>query len=300
MKVAVTTPTGNVGSVVAKELLTRRSTEVVLLARDSAKIESLVQQGGIVFEGSLDDRDFVMDATRGVDLLFWVTPPSFAENHRAFRRACGENAAAAVKANRIQRVVDISSVGAHLESGTGPILELRHVEKQLEKVAPHVTHLRPHMFMENFFASLDGIQHARSVFLPVPGSASALFIASRDIGEYAAERILDASWSGRRVVELVGPERLTFDAAAAILSDVLGEKIGHVQVTPDATREALRALGFADDAAAGILEIYESTAAGRLEPEGQPKSMKTKFAQFVKEALLPRLRGGVEGTAGKA
>ena len=50
----------------------------------------------------------------------------------------------------LQRLVLLSSVGAHLPAGTGPVLGLHRAESILVDAAPHVTFLRPASFMDNW------------------------------------------------------------------------------------------------------------------------------------------------------
>jgi uncharacterized protein YbjT (DUF2867 family) len=294
VRIAVTTPTGNIGSVVADRLLAGGA-EVVLLVRDPKKVAPLVERGATAIPGGLNDAEYVKEATRGVDALFWLTPPDYtAADFRGVQNRLGENAAAAVRANGIARVVNLSSVGAQLDSGTGPIRGLRDVEEKLDAVAENVTHLRPNMFMENTLGSVPTIAGQRSIFLPVGGSAAADVIATRDIGKAAAERLLDAGWSGRAVLELFGPAPVTFDEQARVLSEALGEAVAHVPVPPEAAVAALTGLGLSPSAAAGVVEIYQAVDSGHLRPVEPPtpeKRTSTTFEEFARTVLVPAIRG---------
>jgi uncharacterized protein YbjT (DUF2867 family) len=242
----------------------------------------------------LEDAEFVKRATRSVDCLFWLTPPNFgAADFRAYQNVLARSAAGAVRANGIARVVFVSSLGAQHSSGTGPILGLHDTEKMLTAAAPDVTCLRPGMFMENHLNSLASIRQAKSVFLPIPGAATARFIATRDIGEMAAKRILDTGWRGHEVRELHGPDELSFDGAAAAISEALGERVTHVQVTLEQTREALLGMGASPSVAAAYVEMFEGAMRGLLEPTQRPApetTGKTTFARFAREVLAPAFR----------
>ena len=76
MKIAVTTPTGHIGSVVARHILDG-GVELRLLARHAEKVKDLADRGAEVYQGALDDEKFVAKATSGVDALLWVTPPCY-------------------------------------------------------------------------------------------------------------------------------------------------------------------------------------------------------------------------------
>ena len=127
MRIAITTPTGHIGGEVTRLLLSSGA-KLVLLARNRNRVQEFERVGAQIRVGSQDNEKFVTEATVGADALLWVTPPNMAcDNVRAFQAACGR-AAAAVRANRISRVVNISSIGAQSGEGNGPINGLHDVE----------------------------------------------------------------------------------------------------------------------------------------------------------------------------
>lgn len=287
MKIAVTTPTGNIGRALA-DLLLDAGREVILLARQPDKVKPMVDRGAIVHQGSLEDRNFVIEATRGADVLFWLTPNDYGSNNlHAYQNMLGDNAVAAIKANKIARVVDVSSVGAHHATGTGPVVGLHDIEKKLEATGAHVTHLRPGYFMENFLMSAQGIASNNAVFLPLPGTARVPFIATSDIATAAADRILDESWTGHSVIELVGPEEMSFDEAATTLGEAVGKQITHVETTPEQTRDALTSMGVHENTAELFLELYAGMREGKLSPETPPKTGTTTLGAFANEVFRP-------------
>ena len=160
MKIAITTPTGHVGSAVADFLLDfGGDVSVKLLGRRPDKLRKLTQRGAQMSIGSQDDADFLTKATQDVDALFWVTPPGYgSDNVRAFQNRLGKAAATAVRTNHIPRVVNLSSIGAQFASGVGPINGLHDVEKLLDDAADNITHLRPGFFFENLLWQADSIK----------------------------------------------------------------------------------------------------------------------------------------------
>ncbi|MCA9753967.1 MAG: NmrA family NAD(P)-binding protein [Gemmatimonadetes bacterium] len=294
MRIAITTPTGHIGSALTDRLLASNH-DLVLLVRDPGKVRHFTSRGATAIGGDLTDAEYVREATRGVDAMFWLTPPSYGSpDMRAFQQKVGRSAAEAVEANRINRVVHLSSLGAQHAKGTGPIAGLHDVEGMLNEAAENVTHLRPGFFMENHLGSLDGIRQAKSIFFPVPAEAGGVFIATRDIADFAAKRIQDAAWKGRHVIELYGPAEITFGDFAEAISDALGEKVQHVQTSMEQTREALHAMGCSEDVCDRMLQLYEAAAAGLLNPTQTPTPAtrgKTTVKQFAREVVAPLVRG---------
>ncbi|MGQ0613399.1 MAG: NmrA family NAD(P)-binding protein [Planctomycetaceae bacterium] len=290
MSIAVTTPTGHIGRVVAAHLLDEGEA-VTLLVRDAAKVEDLVKRGATFKIGELTDAAYVTEATRGCKALFWVTPPDYAvKDLRAFQRRCGDAAAKAVRANTISRVVHISSIGAQLSKGVGPINGLHDVEQLLDEATKNVTHLRPAFFFENFASQLDNIRLKSSIFLPISGDRRIPMVATRDIAHIAAHRLMDRKWTGRSVRGVHGPEDLSFDEVAGQLSEALGRRITHVRVPEEEARKALLAAGMGKSACHAMLELHRAIEAGTLlsaEPRTEKTTTPTSFFEYARQALAP-------------
>lgn len=141
MKIVVTTPTGNVGSLLAP-LLVRAGVRPTLLARDATRIDPALRDACDVVEADQGDGDAVAAATRGADALYWVDPPTPDDDPLDGYRRMGESAAHAVRTNRIPRVVFQSSVGAEARQGFGEIDGLGLTEELLDATGADVTHLR--------------------------------------------------------------------------------------------------------------------------------------------------------------
>jgi uncharacterized protein YbjT (DUF2867 family) len=292
MTIAITAPTGHIGSRLAGHLLDAGAS-VTLLARDPAKVAPLVARGARVAAGSLADPAFVTAATAGAKALFWLTPPDItAADNRAYQRRLGEVAATAIATNRIPHVVNLSSIGGQLGHGVGPVNGLFDVEQAIDAVATHVTHLRPAAFMENLLGSLGSIRDAGALFLPVGGSVRVPMIATRDIAEAAAARLRDLSWTGRHRILLRGPGSPSFDEIAALIARLAGRAVRHVEVTAEQAHAALVGMGISADVAASFIELYQSFGSGLITtPDAgqQEIGTPTSIEQFVRDTLVPAL-----------
>jgi uncharacterized protein YbjT (DUF2867 family) len=295
MKIAITTPTGNIGRRLTHRLLDEGGYELVLLARDPAKLAEEEAQGARIAAGSLADTDYVRGATEGVDALFFLCPPRMdVPDMRAYYGELARAGAAAVEANGIGHTLLLSSVGAHLTEGTGPILGLHDAEEVFEQVAPALTVLRPGYFMENYLWQVETIREHASVFMPVSGDVSMPMIATTDIAERAAEAIAGLLPSGKHVVSLQGPREYSMDECAGLIGMAIGKEVRHVEVPPAALRENLLATGASEGAADTMLEMYAGFQAGRVVPE-KPRSeaatTATSFERFCENVLAPAIRG---------
>ncbi|MGX9229635.1 NAD(P)H-binding protein [Streptomyces albus] len=141
MKIVITTPTGHVGSRVVP-LLLQAGVRPTLLARDPARLPAAVRERADVVRCDQGDGDAVVRATAGADALFWVNPPTDAEDPVEGYARMGAHAARAVRENGIARTVFLSSGGAELRSGAGEIDGLGRTEEMLDATGAHVLHLR--------------------------------------------------------------------------------------------------------------------------------------------------------------
>jgi len=291
MRIVVSTPTGNVGRAAVDRLL-KSDAEVVVIHREPAKLGHLEDRGVYVRQGSLDNEEALIRATGGADALLWVTPsvPTVV-NLRASQNQFGVAAAAAINANEIPRVVNISSIGAQHDVGTGPIAGLHDVEEMLDATGAAVCHLRAAYFFENYLPQVQVIRAMGAIMLPIAGDISVPMIGAGDVGTTAADRLLDDGWSESQVVGLHGPETLTFEEAAETISGAVGRTFGHSQVDEMQARMGLSMLGLSRSVIDAMLEMYHAIETGHLvAAEDEPvETTATTMAEWAARTMAPPL-----------
>lgn len=209
MRIAVTTPTGNVGRHVVA-MLVRAGVRPLVLARDPARLDPQLRD--LVEATAVDQRGAasVVTATAGVDALYWVDPTTDGPDPLADYALATEAVTRAVTENRIPRTVFQSSVGAELRHGAGEIDGLAATELALDAtVGPQrsVLHLRCGFFFANLVLQLDAVR-AGVVPVLLPLDQPLPWVAPRDIAEVAVTRLLSPGWSGRHVQAVHGPQDL--------------------------------------------------------------------------------------------
>jgi len=295
MKIAITTPTGNIGRELTKRLLDKGGHELILLARSPDKLTREQVRGAKVVKTDLGDAASVKKATQGADALFFLCPPSFSvPDYRAYYVGLAKNGAEAVKANKIKHTVLLSSVGAHLSQGTGPILGLHDAEKIFAQVTKGLTILRPAWFMDNNLWHIDSIKNMNSIFMPLSGDVTVPMIATVDIADRAARVITGPVPSRPTIVSLHGPKDYSMDECARIISRVIGKEVKHVQVPPAKAKEAMIGMGASENVADTMLEMEAGFQAGKITDEAKRSpetTTPTTFETFVKNMLGPGLKG---------
>jgi uncharacterized protein YbjT (DUF2867 family) len=291
VKITVTTPSGHIGNRVVN-LLLESGAEITLLARNPAKLAVLKARGVRIVKGEQADPQAVAEAVNGADALLWVNPPAYtAADPIKEARGNAEAAASAIRKNPNIRVVLISSTGAEHSSGTGPIVTLNITEEILKNATKNLTILRCESFMENILGSLSTIVSQGAIYSIEPGDASFPQIATKDIATVAARELLSGQ-SGTKIIDLIGPETISHNQVAEILSRTLGKQVKHVVVSTDQLRAGLVAAGFSDTVASSFIEMSEAGNKGLLADflGDERRKGTTTFEQFAREVVLPAYR----------
>ncbi|MEL1242697.1 NAD(P)H-binding protein [Flavobacterium sp. DGU11] len=194
MKIAITGSLGNVAGPLVKQLLAEGHQLTVVSSNNERKkdIEAL---GAAAAIGSITDASFLAKAFSGSDAVFAMTPPSLGlESIVANNIGAGKAIVAAVKESGVKRVVLLSSIGAELDGGTGPIAALHAIENaynDLDNV--NVTFLRAGYFYINFNNSIPMIKHSGMLGSNLAADTLIPLVHPRDIASAAARELVRTS-----------------------------------------------------------------------------------------------------------
>ena len=289
----VTGASGNTGRVVAETLLAAGK-DVQVVGRSEKRLQPLIEKGGESFVGSVDDAQAMSIAFSGAVGVYCMIPPRFdAPDFRAYQRSVGESLAAAVNGAGVEYVVFLSSIGAQNREGVGPIAGLREEEERLNALdGVNILHLRAGFFMENFLMQLDTIRGMGVVGLPVRGDIAVPLIATRDIGKYAGERLLNMDFSGKSMRELLGPRDVTFEDATRVLGAAIGkDDISYVQFPFEDAEQALLGMGLSPSGVSVLLEMYRGLNDGLVvateerSPENTTDTTLEQFSETFAQAF---------------
>jgi uncharacterized protein YbjT (DUF2867 family) len=283
---------GNTGSIIADFLLAKGK-KVRVVGRDLGRLQRFLRNGAEAFTADLSDAAALTKAFSGVRAAYLLLPPL---NSREEQERQSDAIAAAVKNSGLRYAVHLSSYGAHVPKGTGPVTGLHSSEQKLNGISDlNVLHLRPGYFMENNLAAIDMIRgmgmfgHALLPDLKLP------LIATRDVGAYAAQRLLDLDFSARQTRELLGERGLTMTEATAVIARGIGKPdLRYEQFSYDQLQQVLTQAGFSPTKAAVYIEMFQSINAGLLaaqEPRSSQNSTPTSFEKFVQDVFAPAYRG---------
>lgn len=281
----VTGATGRTGSVVAETLLAAGK-KVRAVVRDAARAERLRSLGAEVFVADLTDQAALARAVAGAQGVFLLSPPDPAANDFiAERQRLTQAQVDTLAAAKVPHVVLLSSIGAQLPSGTGPVVSVHHAERQLRAAGIPSTFVRAGYFLENWGEVVHAVKHDGVLPSFVPQNQVVPSVSTPDIGKVAAQALLDGP-RGVRAIELSGPRDVTPNDVAAIFSQVLGRPIQLVEAPLDAVIPTFTSFGFSANVAGLYREMYAAIADGSLVPEAGEHQRGTTPVEETLRALL--------------
>jgi uncharacterized protein YbjT (DUF2867 family) len=250
--IALTGSTGSVGGTAAY-LLADAGVPLRLLVRDPERAPHL--PGADVRQAAYG-QDGCVEALTGADTVFMVSAHEAADRvdqHRAFVDA-------AVAAG-VRQIVYLSFVGASATSGFTLGRDHAATEEHIRASGLEWTFLR-----DNFYAEiLPRFADDTGVIRGPAGAGRVAAVSQRDVGAVVAHVLLDPREHMGRSYDLTGPEALTFDDVAAILTHMTGRRYSFVDETIDEARASRAHFGAPDWQVDAWISTYTAIRDGELQ-----------------------------------
>jgi uncharacterized protein YbjT (DUF2867 family) len=291
---AIMGASGNIGKILAETLL-KKGHRVHAIGRDKNKLHDLKAQGAEIFTSLFDDSSALAKGFSKCDAVFSLIPPVYQEkNCEAYQDKVGGAIKEALIKTGVPSVLNLSSIGAHLQEGTGPVKGLHRHEERLNTIPKlNVLHLRSGYFMENFNWSIPFIKDfgilgsALRPDLPLP------MVATYDIGLKAAELLQTLNFSGQTVFDFMGPKDVTMEEAAKAIGKAIGKPdLKYRQLSYQEVEKGMLEAGMELNTAKLLVEMYQSFNAGKFTwtQEITPKHRgKTTIEEFASTSLAPQI-----------
>ena len=289
--IVVTTPTGLIGHQVLENILDRGQ-PIRVIVRDPSRLPSRTLGRVEVFQGSHRDFDTVNRAFAGADAVFWLVPPDpHAESVEAAYVDFARPAAVALKSQGVKRVVGVSALGRGtvMARNAGFVTASLKMDDLIASTGAGYRALTMPSFMDNILRQVGAIKSQGMIFSPISGDRKLPSVATRDIATVAAKLLLDPSWSGNGSVPVMGPEDLSFNDMAQIMSEVLGKPVHFQQIPGEAYKARLTEHGMSAPMAQGMVDMMAAKNEGldNAEPRTAQSTTPTSFRQWCQEVLKP-------------
>lgn len=266
MTFAIAGVSGHTGKIVAESLLARGK-KVRVIVRDAAKGEPWRARGAEVAVADLSDSAALTQALRGAEGAFLLVPPSYGpQTYREHQSSTARALHRAITDSGVPHVAFLSSVGAQVPKGTGPIAGLHDTEKLFGDISTtRFSFIRAAYFYENFGNVLPVVKDAGVLPSFFPATFAMPMVSTGDIGRLAAAVLVEGT-PKTQILEL-GTMR-TASEIAATLGRLLGKPVTVQEAPLDAVAPTLTAAGLPADLAALYAEMTGALIDGTVVFEG--------------------------------
>jgi uncharacterized protein YbjT (DUF2867 family) len=275
--------------------------DVTVIGRNAGNLAEVVGAGAKAAIGSVEDVEFLTNTFTGADAVYTMVPPKFdAADWKGYIEQVGKNYTAAIKASGIKYVVNLSSIGAHLYDGCGPVSGLHRAELAFNTLANvNIKHLRPAYFYENLFANVGLIKNAGIIGgnFGTPDKGFVI-VAPSDIADVAAEELLGLGFTGHSI-RYIASDEVTAEEIAKAIGEAIGKPgLPWVVFTDEQSLQGMLGAGLPEEIAKNYVEMGAALRTGIMTEDywkHHPQTLgKVKLADFAKvfAAVFNSANGG--------
>src|SRR5579864_4169492 len=294
--IAIIGATGHTGKIAAEELLASGE-KIRVIGRTAEKLQPFVAKGAEPFVGNVIDAEAMTNALRGATAAYIMIPPDVKQKSlRAYDTVVIESLYTAINNSGLRHAVVLSSVGAQLAEGTGPVAGLHELEETFKRLRDvNLLFLRPAYFMENLLNSVAVYKNMGFFASLIKDNVKFPMIAARDIGQRAAAELRALNFKGHQVKELHGQRDLSMNECAAIFGAASGKPdLKYMQAPAMMAKPAMIQAGMSSDFVVQLIELSNAISHGKLtmlEPRTAENTTPTTFETFTNEVLVSAYNG---------
>lgn len=291
--IVVTAPTGNIGRHVVARLL-ESGAPVRVIARDPAKLTPDIRNKVEIVQGSHGDADVVDRAFKDASALFWLAPGEPFKTPEAAYLDFTRPAAQAIAHHGVKRIVSITALGrgTQWEKNAGLVTTSLEMDEMLMATGAAFRGIALPSFMDNALRSVATIREQGVMFGAYLPDKKAPKTAARDMGATAAALLADDAWAGQEEVPLLGPEDLSPNEMAAIVSDVLNREVRYQQIPYEGFKQTMMGYGMSEGFAQSTIDMFKAKDEGmdnvvrREDAERAPTTFRKWCEEELKSLIL--------------
>ncbi|MFE6872089.1 NAD(P)H-binding protein [Kitasatospora sp. NPDC057692] len=299
--IVITAPTGNIGRRLLSllvEAAPAHGEELRVVVRDPARLPGSVRGRVEVVAGSHGDAATVERAFAGADAVFWLVPPDGSVTPEEAYSGFTRPAARAFATHGVGHVVGVSALGRGTPQAAlaGLVTASLAVDDLIAGSGASYRALANPSFFENLLEEAASIRQDGVFTDTAAADRPAPMVAAADIAATAAGLLLDRSWTGVDSVPVLGPQDLSPEDLARIMTEELGRPVRYRRQTLDELRSELLGYGLDEAFVEGMVDMKRAkdqgldAVAGRS-PQAVPA---TGFAQWCAQTLKPAVLAAPE------
>jgi uncharacterized protein YbjT (DUF2867 family) len=285
MKYVLAGSLGHINKPLAIQLV-NAGNDVTIISSNAERKQQIEAIGAKAAIGSVEDVNFLTNIFKGADAVFTLIPPvADAADWKEYIHSIGKNYAEAIKASGVKKVVNLSSIGAHMPDGSGPITGLHRAELELNKLENvDIKHLRPGIFFTNLLGMTGMVKHAGIYGNNYGADRELVFTHPNDIAAVAAEELLNPDFTGKSI-RYIASDKRTGPEIAAVLGKAVGKpELPYVPFTDEQALTGTIQAGIPEELARNFTEMGKALRSGELtaDYEKYPVELgKTKLEDFA-------------------
>lgn len=287
MKYILTGSLGHITKPIALALV-KAGHSVTIISSNADRKEAIEQIGATAAIGSVEDATFLTTAFSGADAVYLMIPPHFGTSDWfAYQQSVSTNYVNAIKANNIKYAMVLSSVGAHMRKGAGPIDGVAYLEQQIESIpGMNSILLRPSYFYYNLLSLAGMLKHAGIMGSAQPAEHKMVLTHTDDIAETAVAYLLALDFKGITIRYIASDERSWSDITN-VLTAAVNKPAPYVMFTDEQSREGMLQAGLSPVIAEGYVALGAAIRSKEMEADywnNRPSQLgKVKLEDFAKE-----------------
>jgi uncharacterized protein YbjT (DUF2867 family) len=287
MKYVLIGSLGNINKPLATQLIAAGH-DVTIISSNMEKQSQIAAMGAKAAIGSVEDIAFLTGAFSGADAVYTMIPPTFTPaDWKQYIHMIGKNYAAALKAAGIKKVVNLSSIGAHMQEGCGPVSGIHLAEQALNTLeGVDIKHLRPAFFYTNFYTSIDMIKNAGIFGNNYGAEKKLLLVHPKDIAAAAAEELLSLDFTGKTIRYIASDERTSVEIAAVLGAAIGKPELPYIAFSDEQLLDGMVQAGLPAEIAGNFVEMGTAVRSGEMFSDYRKQTVplsKTKLEDFAKE-----------------
>lgn len=286
MNITITGSLGNISKPLTEKLV-KAGHKVKVITSNKNKVQEIEELGATPAIGSIEDIEFLSAAFTGADVIYTMTPNNFgATDQRAYMVNVGKSYAAAITQAKVKNVINLSSIGADLAEGTGPIKGLHDIETILNAIdGVNIKHLRAAFFYTNFYNDTALIKNLGFTGSNYNGNTLMVLVHPKDIASEIVRQI-ESGFNGKSVRYVYSDEQTSSAVAKALGIAINKPDLAWVQFTNEQLLEGMLQAGLPEAVAKNYVEMGEALGAGWLSTDfnlNKPEASETKLDEFARE-----------------
>ncbi|RZJ51447.1 MAG: NAD-dependent epimerase/dehydratase family protein [Flavobacterium sp.] len=264
MKIILTGSLGNIGKPLANNLV-KAGHDVTVISSNADRKEAIEKIGAKAAVGSVSDAAFLTETFAGADALFAMTPPNMGGSNVIVNTSnAGKAFAEAIKKANVKRVVMLSSIGANLPNGNGPIAGLHPIEalyNNLENTA--VTILRAGFFFTNLYNDVPMIKGAGIMGANYPSDLKMPLVHPEDIAAAVAEE-LQKEATGKNLRYIISDVRTPGEIATVLGLAIEKTDLPWIEFTDEQSLQGMTQAGLPEEIAGLYTEMGSGLRSGKI------------------------------------